>query len=109
MPGGDRTGPLGQGSMSGRGLGFCLGASAPGAWTSGPGRGRGQGYGRLGGLGFRCGRGGGWRWAVPSFLPFGSGRAPTITEKEALEQEAQSLKDRLSQIEQKLSAIEGKD
>ena len=27
MPGGDRTGPLGAGAMSGRGLGFCSGSS----------------------------------------------------------------------------------
>ncbi len=25
MPGGDRTGPLGMGSMTGRGLGYCTG------------------------------------------------------------------------------------
>ncbi len=77
MPAGDRTGPAGQGPMTGRGAGFCAGSNAPGyANRSGIGgflsrfrplgffgRGRvpmmgfGRGFGRGGGRGF--GRGGG--------------------------------------------------
>ena len=45
MPGRDRTGPLGQGPMAGRGMGF---------------RGRGDAAGR--GPGGGGGRGRGWRW-----------------------------------------------
>ena len=30
MPGGDRTGPLGRGPMTGRGAGYCAGYSEPG-------------------------------------------------------------------------------
>ncbi len=40
MPGGDRTGPLGAGPLTGRGAGFCRGAGQPGFYTRG-GRGRG--------------------------------------------------------------------
>lgn len=31
MPGGDRTGPSGEGPMTGRSAGYCAGASAPGS------------------------------------------------------------------------------
>ena len=30
MPGGDRTGPMGQGPMTGRGAGYCAGFGMPG-------------------------------------------------------------------------------
>ncbi len=53
MPGGDRTGPLGRGPMTGRGLGYCARYLLPGFLN----RGRGIGLG----LG-RRGRGFGWRW-----------------------------------------------
>ncbi|MFW5971797.1 MAG: DUF5320 domain-containing protein, partial [Desulfovermiculus sp.] len=33
MPGGDRTGPMGMGPMTGRGAGFCAGMNQPGALT----------------------------------------------------------------------------
>lgn len=38
MPGGDRTGPAGEGPMTGRGAGLCGGYSSPG-YASSPGRG----------------------------------------------------------------------
>jgi len=50
MPGGDRTGPMGQGPMTGRAAGFCAGYRNPGYSNSRYGRGfgrfRGQGFGR---------------------------------------------------------------
>ncbi len=52
MPGGDRTGPEGQGPMTGRRAGFCTGNQAPGyekpryGFGRGLGRGSGRGYGR---------------------------------------------------------------
>jgi len=55
MPWGDRTGPLGLGPMTGRGLGYCAGFNTPG-FVKGPGFGWGRGWGR----GFGWGRG--WRW-----------------------------------------------
>jgi hypothetical protein len=30
MPGGDRTGPMGTGPMTGRGMGYCAGFPVPG-------------------------------------------------------------------------------
>ena len=51
MPGLDRTGPMGQGSRTGRGLGLCSGG------TVGAGRGLGLGLRR----GFGAGRGGAGR------------------------------------------------
>ncbi|MCF7927649.1 MAG: DUF5320 domain-containing protein [Spirochaetales bacterium] len=65
MPRGDRTGPVGYGPMSGRGLGFCAGYDAPGFMNwSAPRMGRGWGRG-WGGAGF--GRGNAWRrgWGAP--------------------------------------------
>lgn len=56
MPGGDRTGPMGQGPRTGRGAGYCNDGTAPGYATA-PGRGamggRGRGRGGGGGRGWR--------------------------------------------------------
>jgi hypothetical protein len=60
MPGGDRTGPLGRGPMTGRALGYCTGSNMLGYATPGFGRGFGRGGGR--GLGRRWGRGRGFWW-----------------------------------------------
>jgi hypothetical protein len=58
MPKGDRTGSMGQGPRTGRGLGFCEGSDSPGI-TKGVrgGMGRGFGYGRGKGMGRGMGRG----------------------------------------------------
>ena len=54
MPAGNRTGPNGEGPMTGRRLGYCPGYDSPGYMQYGRGyRGRGYGYGRV-----YCGRGG---------------------------------------------------
>ena len=50
MPGGDGTGPMGMGSRTGRGMGFCNGYNNPGFTSQGFGRrffGRGYGMGRF--------------------------------------------------------------
>lgn len=71
MPGGDRTGPRGEGPMTGWGMGFCgqpgkeekedRSADAPlprfWRWARGFGWGRGRGRGQGGGRGFGWGRG----------------------------------------------------
>jgi len=46
MPRGDRTGPNGEGPMSGRGAGLCGGNSSGGYTSSGNGAGMGRGAGR---------------------------------------------------------------
>ncbi len=69
MPGGDRTGPLGFGPLTGRGLGYCAGYNHPGYYVPpGWGRGFGRGWGWGRGRGFGFGRGfwrWGWRWTAP--------------------------------------------
>lgn len=57
MPGGDQTGPLGQGPMTGRGLGYCAGYNRPGYANPGPRGFFGRGFGFSRGFG----RGFGWR------------------------------------------------
>ena len=42
MPGGDRTGPVGAGPMTGRGAGYCNGFNRPGGFNAGAGMGRGR-------------------------------------------------------------------
>ena len=46
MPRGDRTGPMGAGPMTGRGVGFCAGYDVPGYMNSSFERGFGRGFGR---------------------------------------------------------------
>ena len=70
MPGGDRTGPLGEGPRTGRGLGYCRDDVRPEDRPAVPARGlglgrrlgwgRGAGAGRGRGLGMAWRRGGGW-------------------------------------------------
>jgi len=42
MPGGDRTGPIGMGPMTGRGMGYCTGFTGFGRYT----KRRDSGFGR---------------------------------------------------------------
>ncbi|KPL06443.1 hypothetical protein AMJ86_08525 [bacterium SM23_57] len=72
MPGGDRTGPWGQGPRTGRALGFCAGYDRPGYMS--PGWGRGFGGGRGWGRGFGAGRGG-RPWGGGRGRVWGGGRA----------------------------------
>lgn len=108
MPRGDRTGPMGAGPMTGRGLGYCGGYGEPGYMHPGPGRGWG-GYG--------WGRGRGWRhgyratglpfwaryeegWGPPAWGP----GAPAPTQ----EQEAAQLKAQAEWLQDQLDAIQGR-
>lgn len=61
MPGGDRSGPAGQGPRTGRAAGYCSGSGMPGYTNAQPGRGAGRGF-WWAGFG-RGGRRGGGRWA----------------------------------------------
>ena len=65
MPGGDGTGPMGLGPMTGRAAGYCAGYPVPGYMNPIPGRGY-WGWGRGLGRGWGRGFGRGWRtrgWA----------------------------------------------
>jgi len=121
MPGGDHTGPLGQGPQTGRAAGYCAGYDMPGYMNPIPGRGYwGWGRGRGGGWG---GGGRGWRhcfyatsltgwqraalgWWRPYPVPFD---APLITRERELawlqaslrhlEAMAQDLRRRISDLQ----------
>ena len=96
MPQGDRTGPNGQGPMTGRGMGFCSGSNTPGYMNSGFGRGMGRGFGRGRGFGFRQG------FIQPQVQP------QVITEaqeKEMLKQELEAIKAEQSEIEAQLKKL----
>jgi hypothetical protein len=93
MPRGDRTGPLGQGEMTGRQLGYCAGYDASstvpgGFYGCGRGRGRAQG-GR--GMAFRRG---GWLPESVKGAPAGPPANETV-----------QLKDRIGQLERTLGAL----
>jgi hypothetical protein len=91
MPGGDRTGPMGAGPMTGRAAGFCAGYAMPGHMN--PTGGRGQGF---------WGRGCGGGWGRGRGVGLGASRfnwAPTP------EQELESLKQQASYIQGALADI----
>ena len=75
MPGGDGTGPMGMGPMTGRAAGYCAGYAMPGYANPIGGRGRGfwgcgrGGSGSGGGFGFAGGvvRGGSLWTASPGY------------------------------------------
>lgn len=103
MPGGDGTGPMGMGSMTGRGAGHCAGYAIPGfANCGGVGFGKGMGGGR----GFRrmfylTGLPG---WARNGMLmPNGQAydeKAALKNQKEFLEKQLKQVKDRLKGFEE---------
>ncbi|OQX80465.1 MAG: hypothetical protein B6D56_04975 [Candidatus Omnitrophica bacterium 4484_70.1] len=124
MPGGDGTGPLGLGPMTGRAAGYCAGYSVPGYMNPIPGRGWGWfGFGRGWGRGW-FGRGRGWRnwyWATglpgwarilrgyPAFggwvYPY-AGEITPKQEMEILRNQAETLKQELDDIQSRISTLE---
>ena len=107
MPGGDGTGPLGQGPMTGRGLGYCAGYAAPGFMAGG----------RIG-LGFRRGFGWGYPhcyygrpwygrgWWYRGYYPYyGYPYNYNYGAGTATEDEITALKDTLNQISSTLNGI----
>ena len=125
MPGGDRTGPMGMGSMTGRAAGFCAGYPVPGFMNLTGGQSY-RGWGR----GFRGG-GRGWRnWYYATGLPgwaragygwpaWGGGVspyayggvpfAPAITpqqEIDGLKGQAEYLEDTLDGVKKRIEELE---
>jgi len=84
MPRKDGTGPMGRGTMTGRGLGFCTGVNAD---RYGAGLVRGMG------LGNGCRRGFGGCY---------SGQLPMLTDKELLTEQKELLQKRLDAISKQL-------
>ncbi len=112
MPQGDRTGPMGQGPMTGRRLGFCSGYDTPG-YVKGIGGGLGRGFG----FGRGRGRGMGYGWGRNSGRPFAGffqelPWTQTISkddEIKMLKAQAESLKNSQKDIEKRLSELEKDD
>ena len=121
MPRGNRSGPMGAGPMTGRGLGYCAGYAAPGYATSeyGPGRrAGGQGGGGYGGdgRGFRhryyaTGVPGWGRAAYPQANGPPAGYGPPVApapgdDAAALKAEAEYLTAALEETRSRLAALE---
>lgn len=109
MPGGDRTGPVGQGPVTGRGFGYCSGFDSLG-FTRGSGRGMGRGFA----YGFRRGIGRGYHRGLGFNVPFqGLGYGPhwgsSISKEDEirfLRSEAEGLKRSQKEIERRLGELE---
>lgn len=114
MPRGDRTGPMGYGPRTGRGMGYCSGYDAPGYMHPGPGMGWGRGgfYGGRWGRGFGpgwgrgYGPGRGWGWWGWGAGPYGPPYAPD--EAAASEQELSELKAEAEALQDQLRAIQAR-
>jgi hypothetical protein len=121
MPGGDRTGPMGMGPMTGRRAGYCAGFAVPGFMNPGFGFG-GGGWGRGGGRGrgrrnlFYATGLTGWQRAAmgwpaggfvgPNAAPF-IGTPPTKEqEMELLHRQAEMLQSQLDEVKQRLAELE---
>lgn len=107
MPGGDGTGPLGFGPMTGHGAGFCSGYGIPGYANSLFGRGyRAFGRGRIGGRGGR-----GFRNLFYGGEYYQTQGMPFVTrtqEMDSLKAQAEYLEDMLETIQRRISELEGK-
>lgn len=98
MPGGDRTGPVGNGPMTGRRMGVCAtGESSDFRNFSGFGRGFSRGFFGGRGRGFF---GSGFRGGFGSA---GNQVNQDVSDKNAIENEINVLKNQLSFLEKKLS------
>lgn len=114
MPRGDRTGPMGAGSMTGRGAGFCTGYDAPGFTNDVRGRGFGTGIGR-GRSFFGCGAGSGRGWrntffatGLPGRARFGTTQADPEMQKKTLQSKSEVLQSELDLVKKRLQEMETK-
>lgn len=109
MPGGDNTGPQGQGPMSGRGAGWCAGSGMSGYTNRFRGSFFGRGFGFGGGRGFGMNRGSGFRKRMAGpFHPYATPNAGQ-NEAEILRREAQDLETSLEQIKSRLTQLESEE
>ena len=109
MPRGDRTGPMGMGSMTGRGAGFCGGFEAPGFMNAvqrrgsmGFGRGRGRGRGR--GFGMGMGWRHGWAFQENQVVTQPISYQP-VDELSLLKNQAKSIGEALQSIKSRISEL----
>jgi hypothetical protein len=119
MPGGDRTGPMGMGPMTGRGAGFCAGFPTPGFMRAGLGGawfGRGRGGGRgwrnwfyaTGLTGWQRAAMGGLGLAAASLFarPFASPGATEEQELDLLKQQAEQLSGALDEVKKRIDQLQ---
>jgi hypothetical protein len=123
MPGGDRTGPMGSGPMTGRGAGYCAGNIRAGYGNFGARAGYGcRGGNQGGGRGWRnwyyatgltgWQRAGGWQGQA-----YAAGQAPgfygpaTTREQqlEALKNQAEYMEGTLTDIKRQIETLEAQD
>ena len=119
MPGGDRTGPVGAGSMTGRGAGYCAGHSVPGymnpvgsslgRWAVwGHGRGYRHWYRATGVPGWGRANYGPPAWGAHRF-PYFYAPQPSVTPKEEIEMlkaESEGLEQALKEIRKRMEELE---
>lgn len=99
MPGGDRTGPLGQGAMTGRGAGYCTG------YTNQFGRGFGGGFARGRGMRFRNWNG----VATPNIpYPYPTQQVTPENEIEMLKNQAKFMQDDMTAVNKRIKELEKK-
>ena len=115
MPGGDRTGPLGMSSMTGRAAGLCAGYGVPGCVNAAGGRGGGFGGGGRGrgGWGRRgwydVGRFGGVAPMGVGYPAYGPAAPVTPTREqgvEGLKQQAAHLQGALDDIQKRIERLQ---
>ena len=121
MPGGDRTGPVGAGPMTGRGAGYCAGYPVPGYTNPFVGRGwfgRGRGRGWFGrGRGWRhwYGQGPGWTpyyHGDPSYIPYAYPPHPYAQEltpgeeMNMLREQSKLLQNEQKEIQERMGTLE---
>jgi len=119
MPGGDRTGPMGAGPRTGRGMGYCTGFGVPGfmnrpgvwgwftGWIQGCRRGGGRGYRHWF---YRTGLTG-WQRAAMGWPAWGGVVPPVGTtspqdELNILRKQAEELSQTLKEVQQRIEELE---
>jgi hypothetical protein len=116
MPGGDRTGPVGRGPMTGRGAGFCAGYGVPG--YANPGYGAGGAFsGGRGGRGrrnrfFATGVPGGQYFSgnpIPGGMSFSEPPLAPQNELEILKGQAQYLENGLKELQTRMEVLASKN
>ena len=109
MPSGDRTGPMGQGSGTGRAAGYCYGFDSPG-FTKGFGGRMGNGFGCGRGRGGGRGRGWGQNFGLANMASWsGNPLLQTMSKEDEvklLKSQAEGLVRSQKEIERRLGELE---
>jgi len=121
MPGGNGTGPMGMGPMTGRAAGYCAGFDRPGfmnpmfgrgfgggGWGRGGGRGRRNMYFATGLTGWQRGAGNWPFFGGPAGAPFPAAMNAN-QQAEALKNQAASLERALEDIRRQIDELQAKE